>query len=541
MKVRAIRRLATTSSAPAVLAAILLLGLPSTISAAPSKAKKDANARIRQLRATAREKTTRMSDKYCEDLEKAARWAIENGLASDARKIVREIGRQCPDYVPLRELRGAAKRTPKPEEGTDLAALKRPLDKKHETASRKHRKRLLDASTQCFRVGLFSRSYRFMLEVLEVDPDARDGPQKKAGKAFGYVWDGDQKKWITTWEKTQRKKHFLTKEGWFLKKDKKKFDEGLRPFLGKWMPKKREKRARSRNASNPYVVESQHFRLETAHSREMAWSILTLLEDFRRAFDRDFIGYYDPVAAARPVFKTPPLEKKHVIHLFRSKEDYLSFVQREKGNKKSLRENLGFYSPSERILRFYLPKQEKLSLAPVFHRIARQLLAETKETNLRGSVGNSWVVAGILMYNTTWAKKGKHWRPRNFEAITAAADFRKSALDWELREFIDLQPNQFHGENRRTNYSVAGAFVHFLLNYDDGIYGDDFVRFLSSYYGGTAKGETFVNNLDVPEATSSEEKVAILQTQFRSYLQKIKAKPKSKAKKKSKSKRKKRK
>ena len=362
-------------------------------------------------------------------------------------------------------------------------------------------------------VGLFTKAFDMISHVIEISPD-----DKTARKILGFKYERKEKKWITNWEYGKRKKHFLTEEGWFEKKHKKDFEKGLRPYKGKWIPKEREKATRLRNSLAPYTIQSEHFEVRTNLGREQAYIFAMKLESFYSEFFRVFIGYYDQVAGAKLLFNRPDAKKSHVVLLFPTRAKYLQHVIEEKGNDKLLRESAGFYSSADRKSRFYWTDNEEETYRTLYHEVAHQLFAETKDNARGGSKGNNWVVEGIASYIETWKIVDGKWRPGyeiEGQRMKTVRHFLAQNENWDLASFARIGHDKFHKEGRGLNYALSCALSHFFMHYKDELYKEDFVRFISAYYGGKVRQDSLSDYITVEGAGS---KLSILEKQFREYM-----------------------
>lgn len=480
-----------------------------------------ASARERQLEEALRVQTARVTTAYCEDFESLVVLALRKGLKERAEQVIDRVASLDPEYEDLERMRAALGRVEQAE-GEGLEKLREDFDERLERVDERHAKRLFSFAERCFELGLFSRSYDLLLQVLELAPDPRSRYQRTARSILGYVWDREEKRWITEWEARRKRTHVLTDEGWVPKRDMRKWQEGLRPYKGKWVSAERERQIRERNEFNPYWVESEHFIVRTNLGRKQAWQFARRLEDFYRIFYRFFVGYYDQVASASVLFRRAEVEKKHEVYLFPSRTDYLIHVKGEQGNDKLLRESAGFYSPADRMSRFYWTEDDlESTLATFYHETAHQLFAETKETNRSGSRGNNWVVEGIATYIETWEEAEGKWYPgRNTERpdIQLAKSYLASNDSWRLSEFVTIDNHEFHEQDRELNYALGGALCHFFCHYDNEVYKEDFIRFLSDYYAGKVKKYSLVDYIDVPDVETPSGEFGALEKQFREYM-----------------------
>jgi len=492
------------------LATILLLPAPAY--AQGKRSSKTRLSRDEQIEAALRKRTRKIQDQYCRDLVRVANWAALQGLKKDAAALVVKIKGINPEYPKLEDI---SEKVEKSEQESDEAKNEKngkSLLTRLKSADKKQGSELVKLATGCMKVGLFTRAFDMITHVLEISPD-----DSKARKILGYKKDTKTKEWISTWEYAKRRKFFLTKEGWFEKKKKKDFDAGLRPYKGKWIPAEREKSIRTRNEYAPYSVQSEHFVVRTNMGRARAWEFALKLEDFYTQFFRTFIGYYDQIAGAKLLFNRPDAKKMHQVILFPSRNDYLLHVKQEKGNDKLLIESAGFYASSDRKSRFYWSDNEEATYRTFYHEVAHQLFAETKATRSGGSRGNNWVVEGIAVYIETWKKLEGRWVPGveiDGRRMTTAKRFLAGSKDWSLQSFAHIDNEQFHKVNRGLNYCLAGALCHFFMHYNDEVYKEDFVRFLSAYYLGK------VGNDSLPEYIKVEGGGGFnaLEEQFKEYM-----------------------
>jgi len=499
-------------------AVILLACLSaSPLEAARDQRKNNVSQRDAQLAAALREATLKLKKAYSKDLAEVATWAVRNGLNGEARDLVGQIEGLDPDSEGLNQLKEAVARAGERQDPAALERARKTFSTKLKRIASVQAKRLFTLASQCFRVGLFSRSYDLLLQVLTIAPDDRDTYQKRARKVLGYTWDYQEKKWITDWEAEMKKTHFLTDEGWVPKKDKRNWEKGLRPYKGKWVSMEREREIRTRNEYNPFRVESEHFEVLTNLGRKEAWQYATMLEDFNRTFYRVFIGYYDPVAGARLLFNKEDLKNKHQVYLFPSRNDYLIHVKAEFGNNPILRQSAGFYSTGDAKSRFYWSQDITPTLDTLYHEVTHQLFAETK-TNLSGSsTGNNWVVEGLATYVETWEKIDGEWYPgRNTRNryLQLVKKFLEGSPGWSLADFITIGNLEFHQTNRGLNYALSCALTHFFFHYDNEVYKEDFVRFVSAYYGGKVGKNSLADYI-------SGKDTATLEKEFREYMAKL--------------------
>ncbi len=507
---------------PLLLAALSVLLASAPVSAQSRRrgsSKKSAKPDSDALDKAALRQLRKVQSKYCDELCKVAASVAKKGLVDEAKKIEAKVLRIDPEN---RYLSALKKRLASAEQATDekkVASAQSYLKRRLTSINKAHGGRLFDFAKACMRFGLFTKAFDMLHNVLEVSPDDRD-----ARKVLGYKKDTKTKEWITKWEYDKRKKEFLTPEGWFAKKDRSKFEKGMRPYQGKWIAKEREKEVRSRGNAAPYTVQSEHFVVKSNMGREKAWEIAQLLEDFYGEFFRTFIGYYDQVAGAKLLFNTPSAKLSHLVVIFPDRDDYAIHVKEEKGNDPLLLRSGGFYSSADRLSRFFWTGRDDLST--LYHEVGHQLFAETKPGARGGSKGNNWVVEGAAVYLETWKKEDGRWIPggnlKEPSLVTARRYLEQAGDKWDIASFAGIDHDQFHGKDasaqsqRHLNYCMAGALTHFFMHYDDEVYKEDFVKFLSDYYAGKVREGSL--GKAIKDADGEAVSFGKLEEQFRAYM-----------------------
>lgn len=500
--------------------------LAPTGSAAGSSSLDD--ARERALERQLLEATQKVEGYYLRDLAKVAALCITKGLPDEAEAILEKMARIQPDYELLEKLRAALdKSRVSPEETagdptdeSEIETLRKAVSSRLETLSERHARRLFDLATQCMKVGLFTRAYGLVQDVIEADPDHR-----RARKALSHEWDRTSQTWITEWEYDMRRTHYLTDEGWVAKRDRSRWEKGLRPYRGKWIPAEEEKRLRLRNNYNPFSVETEHFEVQSNLGREKAFEFALRLEDFYRAFFELFVGFYDQKAGATLLFNAAPLEDRHVVSLFPSRVEYLDFVRAEKGNNELLIRSAGFWSAADQRSYFYWTEDPDRTIYTLYHETTHQLFGETTD-GLGRSQGNVWIVEGIANYMECLEKVRGKWRPGyriDNPEIQGIRKFLSQHPDWKLASYIALDHKAFHEkQNRGLHYALGGALSHFFMHYEGGIYQEDFILLLRAYYDGKLAADSLPEYIRVEGATTPSETLQEIEKQFRAYMKDLK-------------------
>ena len=227
-----------------ILAAVLLV--PAIASGQKRRSSKTRLSRDEQIEAALRKRTQKIQDQYCRDLVRIANWAALQGLKKEATGLADRIKEINPGYSRLEDVQEKIEKAEQESDADKNEKNGKSLLTRLKTADKKQGVELVKLATGCMKVGLFTRSFDMISHVLEISPD-----DSKARRILGYKKDTKTREWISTWEYGQRRKNFITEEGWFEKKKKKDFDAGLRPYKGKWIPAEREKSIRTRNEYAP--------------------------------------------------------------------------------------------------------------------------------------------------------------------------------------------------------------------------------------------------------------------------------------------------
>ncbi len=460
--------------------------------------------------------TEKVETAHSKELEKIVTWAVSSGLKAEAEKLLTTMRAIDSDYAGLSKLMAAVEKTPAPKDETKVAELRATFAKKLETANDQNAKRLFDLATACMKLGLFTRAFDLVNDVVDADPD-----HKRARDILGFSWDATNKKWIRKWDAEMLKKCIVTEDGWVKREDKKKWDQGLRDYQGKWVSKEEEERIRKRNNYNMFAVESEHFRIETNLGRKQGWEYAGLLEDFYAEFFRFYLGFYDQTAGAKLLFVTAKNKKKHIVKVFPTRDDYLTYLKSEKNNDKLLQDSGGWWSELDQCSHFYYQGREE-TLHILYHEVTHQLFGETKPGSGQ-SKGNNWVAEGIASYMETWEKVDGKWKPGHkvgSNLLQRAKHILSTRLRWDLPTFLAIDQVKFHAEaeERADNYALSASLCHFLMHGQGELYREPFIQFISAYYEGKVVEDSLGRFIPVEGGGGAGGVIGTLETQFKEYM-----------------------
>ncbi len=363
-----------------------------------------------------------------------------------------------------------------------------------------------------------SLAYRLVREVLFHDPD-----HARARGLFGYQRDGDE--WTTPFAADMKRRHLVWHDefGWLLDEHVSRYTAGERFYQKKWISAEREETLRS-NFKNGWVIETEHFRVQTNHSLQKGAQLAASVEVFHRYFMREFAAFFKSPQQMDKLFKEGNAGKQgnpYVIHHFRLQTEFVDRLSKE---CPSARQINGIYMPSHRRAYFFhnpLTPAEA-SLETMYHEVTHQLLGEsTLQTVPVGHVRDFWVTEGMACYFESFrvTEDGTiHVGDINHPRFLAARD-----QIFVTQNYIPL--DRFTAEGMlpfqkgdlpllQLKYAQATGLTHFFLHYQDGLYRDGFIEYLTQIYSPDqrvrARAKALEQILGVPNTT--------LDTQYAAYI-----------------------
>jgi len=335
--------------------------------------------------------------------------------------------------------------------------------------------------------GYPSLVFQLIREVAYYNPD-----NKNARGMLGYVLD--KGKWNTSFQKFMASHKLVDhpRFGWIEEKIVARYENGERQFDGQWMSAEKEAALRS-DFANAWEVGTEHFLVRTNLSLEKGVEISRALEEFHNFFLREYTAFFSSPQQMERLLESgskaqwKPSQRYHV-HYYRNKDEFISALvarqpQIEKAN--------GLYMPADRIAYFYYdenpedtPEQRADKRETMYHEVTHQLLGESRARTVDvGERGNFWVIEGFPCYLESYRPETEGLRvgnPRHIRIYWARRRALEENIYWPMREFTKLGKKEFPLE--ADAYNQAAGMSHFFLNYDDGIYRDAFIQFLSNVY-----------------------------------------------------------
>lgn len=358
----------------------------------------------------------------------------------------------------------------------------------------KLRKLEIDYSTDLYKVardalhqGYPSLVFQLIREVAFHNPDNRI-----ARGMLGYVLDKGT--WTTSFKKQMAIKKVINhpRFGWMEERIVARYENGERQFDGQWMSAEKEAALRS-DFNNAWEVGSEHFLIKTNHSLEKGVEISRALEEFHRFFLREYTAFFSSPQQMKRLLESGTNarwepEKRYRVNYYRNKEE---FVLALRARQPEIEKANGLYMPHDRVAYFYddeLPGDTAEERADkretMYHEVTHQLLGESRPHTVDvGVKANFWVIEGFPCYLESYRPQASGARvgdPRHKRIYWARRRALEENIYWPMREFTQLGKADFPLE--ADTYNQAAGMAHFFLNYEDGVYRDAFIQFLSNIY-----------------------------------------------------------
>lgn len=484
----------------AAAAPLVAAGLPRVEAAAPVD--KTYELLLRAYRAR--------QEEFAAELGKLADDCEAKGFASDAadlRALAKPLDERALQFDELPE-------TVLPEISTTFQPDEREWRSRLRSLRQQYAADLFKQSVAARQKERITFAYRLVRETAFHDSD-----HERARSLLGFVKVDDR--WMTPFRKQMLKegKVWHAKFGWLPEKDVARYDAGERFCRGQWMSAAREDGVR-KDFNNAWEVRSEHFLIKTNHSLERAVEISVALERFHAFFVRTFAAVFVSPSQLRQLFEgglssNPQPPKKHVVHYYRTREE---FVERLVSKQREVIFSNGIYMPSDRIAYFFhKPDSAEELEETMYHETTHQLLSES----IRGkpvAVGinaDFWVVEGLACYLESFhPADGTFGDPRHVRVAWAKKYFEEGVY-LDMEPFTAMGQAQFQcarmpeGEERveqlRRHYAQAAGLCHFLMHYEDGLYREALVTYLSQVYHEAPKNRNRVPTLAELTGVSFEE------------------------------------
>lgn len=343
---------------------------------------------------------------------------------------------------------------------------------------------LFSLASRAVKAGQISYAYDLVHEIAELDPDHRN-----ARTLLGYVkYRG---KWVTPFQRERLGDGWVQHErfGWIEERNVRRYEQGLRPYDGKWIKADAEARLR-RDLRNGWQVRTEHYVVVTNHSLEAGVELGRRLEDLYRVFHRVFAGFFTPREQVARMFEgrgrvaASGSERPFQVVYFRDREEYMAQETLRSILGRNLDISAGAYVPQLKTAFFFYDPQGDGTT--VLHEGTHQLFSESRgPASLVGREANFWIVEGIACYMESLVRQGDRLRIGGRDA----GRFRDARYRLETGYHIPLAELTGWGIQRfqsqadlRPLYSESAGLAHFLMHYDAGRYRQPLVDYLQAIY-----------------------------------------------------------
>lgn len=436
----------------------------------------------------------RITDTHAAELEQLAAWCDAQGLTKEAAKTRDRLKPRDPTKLYVRALPQRVGPTEPPEGASaDVVAW-------HERFGRLRRRQaetLFSMARSAARSGRPAIAFELALRAVDEDPD-NEGVRHLLG------YQQYRGNWHTTYEiRKLRDGHIWSDRfGWMRRPDLKRYEEGQRLCNGRWISAEEDAK-RHRDIRSGWDIETEHYTIRTNHSIEAGVALGVKLEQLYRVWQQLFVRYYateqqvlalfDPRSRAKQI-RLP----RHQIVYFRDREDYHRSLADFDPN---IGISVGLYV--HHMHRAYFFADEDQDDRTMYHEATHQLFHESRPVARHvGLKANFWIVEGIAVYMESLRQENGYWVLGGQDDIRAkAARFRLLHdgfyVPLEVLTTYSLERVQTD-EHIATLYSQMAGLTHFLVHYQEGVYRDALVAYLTAVYNGNQDPGLLARLIGVP-------------------------------------------
>jgi hypothetical protein len=264
-----------------------------------------------------------------------------------------------------------------------------------------------------------------------------------------------------------------------------------------------------------WLVETDHYRIETNHSARAGIELSQHLERLHAVWRQLFVRFWLDDAewdrAWQDGFGAGSQPAKHRVVLFRSRREYVNVLQRAEPR---IDITLGIYRDAEQTAYFYTG-QDGLS-ATWRHEASHQLFHEIARASSEvGREANFWIVEGIAMYMESLRDYGDYCTLGGIDADRL--QFSRYRVYNEgfyvpLDQLVAMSRDELQRHERiRRLYSQSAGLTHFLMHYDGASYQPSLIQYLREVYAGRDRPDALAQFAGVPYSQ--------LDAEYREFLQ----------------------
>lgn len=307
--------------------------------------------------------------------------------------------------------------------------------------------------------------------------------------------------------------------GWVRAADLPRYEAGERPLGNRWISAEEDARRHS-TIKDGWQVRTDHFRVQTNHSREAAADLATRLEMLHQVWLQQFGGF-----AIRPTellkrfdgkqtggYRSKPFE----VVYYRTRDEYNAALRRKQPR---IDMTLGIYFDDLRETHFFAGEDQ--DPGTIYHEAVHQFFHESRRAARNvGASSNAWLIEGVACYFESLTEHQEESGVRYFTLGTPtagrlpAARHRLLVNDYyvSLAELSALGIKEFQQRSDLPRlYSQAAGLATFLMQYEQGKYREAVVKTLQLLYAGRDKPSTL--------ADQTGQSFAELDRQYRRFLE----------------------
>jgi len=361
---------------------------------------------------------------------------------------------------------------------------------------------LFKLGSTCYKAGLIGRAYDMVWEAVICNPD-----HASARKLLGQAkYNGE---WMDNYDVAQLKRGRVFKDeyGWVSKSDLARYEKGLMPLRGKWLPAEEVQEARSK-WSSAWEFDTEHYHIQSNVSLADAVAFGKICEDNYKLFFRMFIGYFSSRNQGQMLFGGKQEKRLMKVNYFATKEQFKSTLGSIVPDMAAGIYISGRPQGSANFFKIDWATNTKI----LKHEATHQLFAESRRL-AGGSRCGAWVVEAVATYMETCSRVDGRIVTKGRKApwVQAFKQVLQKGMSKPLRDFDQVSYQGFMAVGPGIAYPQAASLACFLMEADDGNYRERFVDYVEAYYMGKLHAG---GKLEEYTGTSYTE----LEDQFRTFI-----------------------
>lgn len=332
--------------------------------------------------------------------------------------------------------------------------------------------------------GDVSGAFQHACAAVTLDPNHADARRLLGYRRIGDAWAGGYAQKMLDSDFAWRPAY-----GWIKATDVAKYDEGLRPFGGRWVPAEEDAR-RHAKISRGWAVRTDHFLITTNLDRAAGVSLAMRLEtDYQlwRQLFGEFAATTQELQDRLDGKETAGYRQKPFRVIYhRDRQDYINEL---KARQPGIEMSLGVYFDSTRESHFFAGKDQ--DLATIDHEAVHQFFYESsaRPTRSLAATANVWAVEGVACYFESLQQKGgSAFTVGGADAGRLQAARHRRTVDNFYVPLAELTALGVADLQARSDiarlYSQSAGLASFFIDGQEGKYRDAFRQLLEEIYAG---------------------------------------------------------